>query len=414
MGGGVRVFHVSHFAPAAVGHGGLHRTLQVEHDIQQLVGSPSCVSVNLERWREARQRARVASPEPAGSRASRQMRRIGAHAKRFRARLRTLRDNPFKLFRVARYASAIPFSINSWVEPEFVADYSALVAKYDGPKICVVEHAVFGQIVELNGRLGIPTVSAFHNLEALDVTRFDWRRRSIVYTVMTDFGNELRLLGRCAQRLVISKVETGFLGGLGLESRYYPYLPVGPIRESLSVTRARRARGGLEPGLIVVLGSAAHGVTGESMRWFAEAALAHGLPTGVRVVAVGAGSDGLLPTGQNVRGLELRGWVDQPEMDDLLARAAAAVIPQRSGFGALTRLPELACAGVPVITFTHPTYALNPPPGLRVVSEDWSEVCAAMADTLRHASCVDDEDYQHWEAEQPRPLAAALRGVLGG
>ena len=63
-----------------------------------------------------------------------------------------------------------------------------------------------------------------------------------------------------------------------------------------------------------------------------------GLPAGVRVVAVGGDTDKLLPSGTSVRGLELRGWLEQVELDALLARAAAAVIPQRLGFGALTRL----------------------------------------------------------------------------
>src|SRR5690349_19999820 len=100
------------------------------------------------------------------------------------------------------------------------------------------------------------------------------------------------------------------------------------------------------------------------MSWFAQAATGYGLPPGIRVVAVGLGTDKLLSPGQTPPGLELRGWLAQSELDVLLARAAAGVIPQRLGFVALTRLPELACAGVPVIRFSHPTYALNPTPGL--------------------------------------------------
>jgi hypothetical protein len=324
----------------------------------------------------------------------------------------TVRDNPFRIFRVGRYPTAIPFSTKGWIEPEFVAHYQDLVSKESGPKVCVIEHAIFGEILELNARLGIPTISAFQNLEALDVTRFDWRSRKTVYTVMTDLGNELRLVGRCADRLVISKVEAGFLGGLGLECHYYPYMPVGAIRESLLATRQRRKSGQIEPGVIVLLGSAAHGVTGASMRWFAQTASEHGIPAGVRVVAVGADTDRLLPPGQVPAGLELRGWLEQAELEALLARAAAAVIPQRLGFGALTRLPELACAGIPVITFDHPTYALNPTPGLQVVAQDWNELCAAMRDTLVHPIVVSGDAYERWESEQPRPMGSVLRRLI--
>jgi hypothetical protein len=156
-----------------------------------------------------------------------------------------------------------------------------------------------------------------------------------------------------------------------------------------------------------MLGSAQHGVTGESMRWFAKAALEHGIPRGLRIVAVGGDTDKLLPPGRRVAGFEARGWVDQAELDALLERASAALIPQRLGFGALTRLPELACAGVPTITFSHPTFALDPPPGLRIVAPCWTDICAALKDSARTAS-IGNEEYERWEAEQPRPLASAL------
>jgi hypothetical protein len=400
-----RVFVVSHFAPSAIGHGGLHRTLQVEYDAASLVGPASVASVNLEHWRARRR-------PPSDTQKRRWMtRKLAAVQWRFdkiRRRARSIHENPFSVFPVERYSTAIPFSTSLSVEPEFVQHYHDIVSKETGPRVCIIEHALFGQILDLNVRLGIPTIAAFQNLEALDVTSFEWRNRKTVYRLMTDLGNELRLMGRCADRLAISKVEAGFVGGLGMACHYYPYLPVGVIREQMSVIRGRRARQAVEPGLIVLLGSAQHGVTGESMRWFARAALENGVPRGLRIVAVGGDTDRLLPPGRSVPGLELRGWLDQVELDALLERASAAVIPQRLGFGALTRLPELACAGLPVITFSHPTYALNPPPGLRVVAPCWADLCTAMKNGTRP---VDDREYEEWEAAQPRPMAEALERV---
>ncbi len=404
----MRIFLVSHFAPSPVGHGGLHRTLQLEHDARALVGESCFASVNLEVWRQGIWRGKPG----AEARVNWPRRKARGVERRFRAlgrQLKCVHENPFNVFPVGRYPTAIPFSTSTSVEPEFVAHYVRLVTKDTGPKVCIVEHAVFGQVVEVNARLGIPTISAFQNLEALDASSFDWRRRAAVYKVMTDLGNELRLMARCADRLTISKVEAGFVGGFGLECQYYPYLPVGAIRENLYATRQRRTARSVEPGLIVLLGSAQHGVTGESMKWFARAAVERGLPSGVRVVAAGGDTDKLLPPGTHVRGLELRGWLQQADLDALLASAAAAVIPQRLGFGALTRLPELACAGLPVITFSHPSHALNPPPGLRTVAQDWKELCAAMSDTRGPPIPVSAEAYERWEAEQPRPMARAVR-----
>jgi hypothetical protein len=245
-------------------------------------------------------------------------------------------------------------------------------------------------------------------LEALDVTRFDWRNRNKVHRIVTDLGNELRLLARCVDRLAISKVEAGLIGGLGLACHYYPYVPVGAIREGLFATRRRRAQAEIDPGLFVLLGTAAHDGTGESMAWFARRVSEQGLPAGARVVAVGEGTDRLLPARQTVPGLECRGWIRQEELDALLTRAAAAVIPQQLGFGALTRLPELACAGVPVITYSHPAYAINPTPGMRSVAPDWAELCAAMRDNATDPAFVDGDAYTKWEAQQPRPMGRVL------
>jgi hypothetical protein len=404
---GVRVFCVSHFLPSAVGHGGMHRAFQIAHDVRDVVGEAGFAAVNLAMWRQAR-----ASRDAPGRRHAK-LRQLGSTFSRIGPKLARVLDNPFKLITRDRYPSAIPFSTRGWVEQEFIADYQRLVSKERGPAVCIVEHAVFGEIVELNNQLGIPTISAFHNLESLDATRFDWRSRKTVYKVMTDLGNELRLLGQCSDRLFISKVEAGFVGGLGLECHYYPYLPTGAIREGLLATRRRRSAGEVEPGLILLLGSASRGVTGESMRWFVERLTDEGLPSGVRVVAVGYDTQTLLPPARTPAWLEPRGWVRQEELDTLLARAALAIIPQRLGFGALTRLPELTCAGVPVITFSHASRAIDPPPGVQAMDPDWSSVRAAMRDRLKGRTTVDTTAYERWEAEQPRPVREVLGRLLG-
>ena len=44
--------------------------------------------------------------------------------------------------------------------------------------------------------------------------------------------------------------------------------------------------------------------------------------------------------------------------------ADAAILPQREGFGALTRSPELAAAGIPVVTSEHASLAAGQVPGV--------------------------------------------------
>lgn len=405
-----KVLLVSHNAPSAVGHGGKHRALQLEHDVCAAVGAGSVAAVNLELWWQA-PRTNEHSSSRIPVTIARKVRGLRKHFRILADRVRAIEDNPYRVFGVDPYPYAIPFS-PSWVGSEFIEHYARVASRGIGPRVCIIEHADFADVIDINMRLGIPTVSAFQNLEALDVTRFDTGNRKKVYAVMTDLGNELRLLARCAERLAISKVEAGFMGGLGLDCHYYPYLPVGPLKESLVGIQRLRMSADLERGLVVLLGTAAHGVTGDSMRWFVTMAAEHGLPCGVNVVAVGLGTDKLLRDGRTVPGLELRGWLDQSDLDALLARASAAVIPQRLGFGALTRLAELACAGLPVITFSHPALAVNPTPGLRIVPDQWADLSAALRDAARHPVTICANDYARWEADQPRPLESVLRRLL--
>jgi hypothetical protein len=58
--------------------------------------------------------------------------------------------------------------------------------------------------------------------------------------------------------------------------------------------------------------------------------------------------------------------------------ADAAILPQREGFGALTRLPELAAAGIPVVTSEHASLVAGQVPGVRVVDDDWQSWLSAI------------------------------------
>jgi hypothetical protein len=47
--------------------------------------------------------------------------------------------------------------------------------------------------------------------------------------------------------------------------------------------------------------------------------------------------------------VDVRGYVDNDTLDEMLISARAVLIHQRAGVGALTRIPEMLVAGVPVI-----------------------------------------------------------------
>jgi hypothetical protein len=213
--------------------------------------------------------------------------------------------------------------------------------------------------------------------------------------------------------LFISKVETGLVNGLGVTARYYPYLPVGDIRARLDWVQQERLKGNIEPGLFLIMGTAGHDTTRASFEWFVQNVQAHGLPTGAKIVVVGLGTEKLLPPGVSIPGLEFRGWVEQDQLDQLLSTVQGVLIPQQRGFGALTRLPELAYAGVPVVTSKHATLAIEVPPNVSDVDDVWEAWCTGIEQLKANRTICCHEDYLAWESGQSRTLESVVKKALG-
>jgi len=133
-------------------------------------------------------------------------------------------------------------------------------------------------------------------------------------------------------------------------------------------------------------------------------------PTGFRMVCESK-TDTLLPPGVEVPGLELRGWLQQDELNQLMTSVQAVLVPQRLGFGALTRFSELSCAGIPCIVSKHPTYAIDLPPGFEVVTDEWASWYQAM-ERLANSDWRISNGYSSWEQTQPRTLEKVIRELV--
>lgn len=385
---------VTQFTPSDVGHGGNHRAYQIFHDLRQAVGDDNVKLVSFPQW------IREHSPSRPN------LTVLAFIAREARRRIAYYRENPARIFANTVYTPK-HFSIS-----EFVDHYRNIIKNLKKPTVCITQHTGFTELMDLNSQYGIPTISCIDNLEAFDTGAFANRNLPHMLPRVVDFANEFQVLAQCDERLFISKVEAGLIGGLGLSVHYYPYRAVGSIRRRLEFIRRNRAKKHIERGLFLLLGSAGHHSTRESFLWFLHQAKIHGLPDGVRVVVAGSKTDTLLSPGVEVPGLEFRGWVQQDDLDRLMISAQAVLMPQHGGFGALTRLAELSCAGIPCIVSRHPTYAVDLPPGFEVVADEWVAWYRAMERSIKDNRRI-ITGYRKWERAQPRTLETVVGKMTG-
>lgn len=345
-----RVLFATMSAPSAEGQGGHHRSYQIVHDLEALVGAEQVTTLCLSEERGS----------PTGART------LGWKKRRLSDLIRNRR----------RVRGGSDYSPRAYVEESGLERYRRSVEARK-PDVCLTDHSgIAAGLLPLNERAGIPTVIVPQNIESLD-----WVRPGRLATAIADLGDELSILSACTARLCISRVEAGFLGGLGLPSRYYPYRPVAELESTLLKIRAERAAR-REPGLLLLLGSAVHRTTGESFAWLLRGIREHGLPPGVTLLVAGKSTESLLPRGESVPGVKVLGTVPPAVLREALTRAVAVLVPQRRGFGALTRLSEMSCAGIPFAVSEHACLALDLPPGASPVGDDpadWRDALAAMA-----------------------------------
>jgi len=385
----IRVVHLTPFVPSPEGHGGNRRSYQVHRDLAEAVGEEAIATID-----------RPLDFVPAA--AQQGWRR---QANRVRRLLRTLRSNPLKPLRPTPFT---PFLFSS---PGLLARYEALVRTPARPPVCVVEHPGFFALARINRRYGVRAVACPQNIESLDT--FVPSRQDILglKAQALDLASELKVLAAWDDRLFISRVEAGLAGGLGLQGAFYPYLPGGEARERLLAVRAARARGPSERGLFVMLGTGGHPTTRAALLWWLEQARREPLPAGVRVVLGGLLTEDLATPERVPPGVELRGWIEPGELYGLLERACGFLIPQTVGFGAVTRLVDLACAGVPTIASEQALWPVSKPPGVYGVPNEWSTWRTQMLRLLDHDAAPDDS-YHAWEAAQARPLGDVVRRLL--
>lgn len=373
--------------PSPSGHGGFHRAYQTLQDAQ--ANWPEAHFIIVPR----RQLEKIPS-RPAGGYTWQEYRAEARDRLQLLSAFLRHQASPFRLFRYLWhfYAGRNTF---------FTFNRAAYEALLNRQKIdlCLLDHTMFLEAAQINQQRGIPTWVLPQNLETFDrYALTDYREKNLP-SFLIGFRQELEIFRICQKRLLISRGEQWLLNGLNLEAEYYPYRPTGSLRERLLSLRARRAQSGIETGLFLMVGSSEHTTTGEGFTWLLRQAASQGWPDSSRLEVVGTKTETYAAAFGKDLPFTFHGWVSDSRLDDLLARAQAAIIPQRSGFGAVTRLAEFTCAGIPCLVSEHAAQAQELPPGVLPLPSRWQ----AWREALQAPSAAPSlPDWLTWEARQPR------------
>jgi glycosyltransferase involved in cell wall biosynthesis len=305
------------------------------------------------------------------------------------------------------------FRSYSRMHPYFALDDGAFVSilKEHAPlDLCVVDDVRFSEIIRINADHKIPTWIVPHNLETFDSHAFIKDRTQQTLRFLVRLQQELEALAACAERLMISRAEAWVMNGLEMPAHFYPYVPVSEIRDAMVEIRDARQKGHPRPGNFIMIGTVNHSTTEHGLDWFLRNWAERGLDDRFRVVVVGKGTERYRERYAGVPGLEFRGWIGQANLVEHLSLARAALAPQLMGFGALTRITEFACAGVPLLVSEHAAQSVDLPPGIIAIANSWDAWLEAMRQVEGETTDVspDWSAYKAWEGRQPNPLKTLL------
>ncbi|WP_088889473.1 glycosyltransferase family 1 protein [Leptolyngbya ohadii] len=201
-----------------------------------------------------------------------------------------------------------------------------------------------------------------HNLETLMAGSDFFTGRGLPHCLEM----EIHHLAMADAVFCISREEQWLLRSRQVEADLLPYYP--PEQEISDLLKIRDARQKLsaEKRPFLMLGSAinAHTLAGMivQIEWLKQ--IYESLPFEVDIV--GYGTEQLQPYIEGHPAFRLHGTVEPQQLEAMTINARAMLIHQSSGVGALTRIPEMLVAGVPVIANSHAARSAFHYPGVSI------------------------------------------------
>lgn len=276
----------------------------------------------------------------------------------------------FTLLRACRQLATgrprIKFALNRRLMGRAAAEYLRYrdhLAGIKGPRLLLVEECNEYARIRAARDSGTPILAVPHNLQVLQQTAPNdvFSGEGLPYSL----HRELQFTASCDAIFCISREEQWLLTNFGARADFLPYFPPAAERRRLQAIReARRPPSATTPEILVI----ATGSNAKNRDGLVElAALIASLQPQPDVHWHVAGRDTEDLQTHFARGrCTFHGQVSARLLNDLMLRCRAAVAYQCSGAGALTRIPEFLCAGIPVLANPHAARSAHRLPGLHV------------------------------------------------
>lgn len=271
--------------------------------------------------------------------------------------------------------------------------YKNFLENYSGIKLLLWEETGNYIIPCIAKEKLFKVIAVPQNLESLGVGHINLLTQK--KSVEKNFEDEIKYLSKADAVFCISREEQWLLKLRNIDADFLPYYPPKTIVSSLLELRKLRQDSPKERFLI--LGTAHNPPTKVGIIEQIQGLKQVNQEIEFEVDIAGYGTE-QLETYCDLPNFTLHGTVDSEQLNTLLINAKAVLLHQKAGVGALTRIPEMLIAGIPVIANGNACRSAFNYPGVYCYDSVWE-----LADLM--SKSLDSPDIL------PRPVAAEKRFI---
>lgn len=229
---------------------------------------------------------------------------------------------------------------------EELLNYQNLITQYSGQKLLLWEFTEKLVAPHLLKKAGFKIIAIPHNLQSMEVNLQDFYNRR---KILKAFKAEINYLAEADVIFTISREEQWLLNLYGIKADFLPYYPPEPILSNLlAIRQLRKQTIQNNNSQFLIVGTAKNTPTLQGMTEQIKILKKLLGKISFSVDIAGYGTEKLKEY-CNYPQFNLHGTVSSEQLNQLMIESKAVLVYQQSGVGALTRIPEMLIAGIPVI-----------------------------------------------------------------